>query len=105
MEKLVLIPVQEAQALRAEGKLWREIAAHYGVSLDYLRRRVDPEYARRRRATKNARRYLAKWGPEPEAPPPRVSYRIEPLEPMSLTASLMGDPPPSRSALAQRESR
>ena len=56
MRQLTLVEVAEAYRLRCEErKLWREVAAHFGLSVEGLRRQIDPTY----RAERNA--YQKRW--------------------------------------------
>lgn len=103
-----------ARRLFAEGKRWADIKRVTGLSYDTLKRKLVPEYAERR-AERVRRRRMRKRG---ESVPALVESRVHPSGPKgpsrediakalatippddrSLTARIMGDPLPGRSAL------
>ncbi len=113
--RIELTPHQKRRALAAREarKPWRTIAAELEVSVSVLRRELDEGYREEENAKKAAymRDYRKNSGPPPSPPAaPRPQANTGPPVPLrpqytphtSITAILMGDPPPERSALGRR---
>lgn len=87
---------------RQRGRPWTVIARELGISTERLRRRCDPEYHERRLAQERQQAELhgSNWADTTAAirPPDLPDTR-------SLTARLLGDPLPGRSALDQRQGK
>lgn len=114
-------PAQIERVLRARASHvpWSRLAEAHGVSVPGLRRHVDPEYRarmnayladymRKRRARHGIQRASAETARRPWRPGDRIADQrreppARPDPPRSLTAMLMGDPPPNRSALARHD--
>lgn len=105
--------LDDAMKMRGAGHTWREIATRYGIDAETAHRRCDPEYAdRRNRAiaatVKAARaRDRAIGNRELRVVLPVQRQDMNPIpaplyDTRSLTAVMMGDPHPERSALAMR---
>jgi hypothetical protein len=91
---------EAALALRAQGYGWIRIGWELGLSDYRLQRDLVPGFAERRKAYENDR---AAERARRQCPPIRAVRRApDDLDGKTLTASLMGDPPPGRSALDQR---
>jgi hypothetical protein len=117
--------IEQARALRADGIGWRHVAHRLGVSEYVLRCAIEPDYrqykldlnVRQRNAAKQPRiqrpRPVDRPPPRyvrhaPKAPPADVLAQRDlalelRLKPRSVTAQLLGDPLPGRSALDQRQ--
>jgi hypothetical protein len=119
--------IEKALAMRAEGVGWRVISHRLRVSEYVLRCAIEPDY-RRHKLDSNVRyrRHLAAkpvvverprpvrqaalhhvrsqqlYGPPPEVLAARDLALELRLQPRSVTAQLLGDPLPGRSALDQR---
>lgn len=114
--KLTETEISKASALRLEGQTWRELAARFGVGEKAVRRALDPafdvrfqEYRRRANAKRRGRwnpppgiESLMRFAPSAEALAERE--RAFAFHDRPVTAELMGDPLPGRSAL-DRQSR
>lgn len=103
--------VERATKLLADGHSWRAIAAEVGASHDGIRRRVDPKYrAMKNEASNKAnRRYSSTYygstgvsaNVHSKRPPEEViaECAMAHARRRSLTAEVLGDPLPGRSAL------
>ena len=97
----------EARKLRRRGVPWYKVAQRlrpYGVGEFWLRQRADPGYADKRRAYNCYRLKPIPLRLLPEEPPPLTQAQLRlrrkmPQDTRDLTARLMGDPLPGRSAL------
>lgn len=89
--------LSRARELRDEGMKWSRISARLGVSEDALRRRCDQRYAEHRNSRVRAWRSSGgKLVAVTFDPPPA------PQDTRNLTARVMGDPLPGRSALDKK---
>jgi hypothetical protein len=108
--------IEEARAIRRRHRVpWTRLARSLGVNCTALRRNLDDDFRESRNA--EAKRYREKnfrgvytpgvrthdERPSPEALADRDRRLND--RPRSLTAMILGDPPPGRSALDRRESR
>ena len=99
--------------LKAGRARWTDIARATGFSAEKVRRRLDPEYRRRRnqRANESRVRILAEITPAARivgtarVSPKDAERAIAAIPPdtRNLTARAFGDPLPGRSALDQRK--
>lgn len=98
--------------MRANGVTLQLLAAHFNVTTDTVQRAVDPEYAERRKQLNNEARRRRR-GKTVELEIHRVDARPSPAEAAAaiasvpkdtrdLTARMLGDPLPGRSALAKK---
>lgn len=101
-----------ARKLRKQGLTWEEVAIRVGCSPNTVRLNIDPVYAekcianreryRKKYYLKGSHTYAVRHGREESKNPAYDPKRDGEIEaPQSLTAALMGDPPPSRSALGR----
>lgn len=101
--------INRANVLRQRecGRPWAVIAREIGITPHMLRREVDPEYAgldalRRQRQRERYRKVQS--GELRRAPDDANAIRLPAVpDTRDLTARIMGDPLPDRSALAQRQ--
>lgn len=105
--KIVRPWVEEARQLRAQGMSYERIAKKIGVGDKAVRLQLNPKFAEsqreRKREENQFRRSGVVAGVRLSIPPEVLRERDEALSHVpTLTAALFGDPPPSRSALAQR---
>lgn len=101
------IDVDLAQRLLADGLDWDEIGEQVGVTGDTVRRRLDPEYAQKRRDTiYRSRADGATNGTHPR-PPNLDEAVLATIVPDTRTwhEKFMGDPIPSRSSAGRRVAR
>jgi len=106
-----------ARRMRAKGAAWTAIGKRFGFGGEYVKRRVDPEYAEHRRTSiresRRIRRQVlglppVKAGRPSGIPSPETRRDAErilstlPPDTRTPIQKLMGDPPPGRSALEQR---
>ena len=96
----------EASRLRGTGRSWRYISLSLGRSYEFFRRHLDHDYRRRRNAQISAlqrgeRHQVVGNAHRSEPPPQHVVDELAhaAAAPRTLTASIMGDPLPGRSAL------
>lgn len=110
-------PWDKAKQMATAKAKWGHIAQATGLSVEKLRRRLEPGYAERRRQGVNEAR-AARRGDEVRKGPPSRNYhfvdnhvapddaeralRSVPADTRTPTARMMGDPLPGRSALARR---
>lgn len=118
--------LEKARAMRADNASWGTIVAATGISMYVLRAQIDPNFKEHRR--EQVKRYRLgrtnRWPAITRREQPKVSNatghcvssgpmsipaerladqeRVRSYEPATITAALLGDPPPWRSALAQR---
>lgn len=109
--------LSEARRLRNGGMTWDNIGARFGVSGEYVHRRLDPEWAVHRQAGVNERRRERANGagradirhmPEVSAEAKRdgeVLLRQIPPDTRDMTSKICGDPLPGRSALSQKSTQ
>ena len=110
--------LDRARRLRKSGANWNEIERATGISLEKLRRRLEPGYAVAQNAKSNARWKAANRGADRKAPHPgssranhygvnaaEAAYRLSlvPPDTRTLSARLMGEPLFERSALYKRQ--
>lgn len=109
--------IMEARKLRQQNTPWMRIGAILGCHEDIIRRRLDPEWAAKRRdgirrarlnrRRENRQRKLA----VAEDRRARVEASARPTQemldaislPVTISQVLLGDPPPGRSALDMRQ--
>jgi hypothetical protein len=102
----------EARAMLARGTSSTQIASYFGSTTTTIRCWLDPEYAahcrqrindrRREKAGIRPPRHTVAWARPPEADTMARLAEIPPDD-RGLTARLMGDPLPGRSALHKRQ--
>lgn len=96
-----------ARQLRAENLNWTEVAKRTGLTVDILRRRIDPGYSHRRYAQdrKMGRKEVGKMlhfherGPRITVEETKKLLATVPVDTRPFFARMMGDPLPGRSAL------
>jgi hypothetical protein len=101
--------IQQARELRANGASWRSITDRFGVGYHALRKALDPAWAEDVKIRK-AEWYRCSISPDhrfrdyrPVVPEHVLAERERAVNaPRTVTATLMGDPPFERSALARR---
>ena len=108
------VVVEKARQLRATGVSIFAVAETLGYSREGIRLALDPVYRESRNAHNRDRKRKSRRAsgkPEPRyitpghCPPEVLAERdIALSQQMDLTAQVLGDPPPSRSALAKRTS-
>lgn len=102
MRHKTLTPEQKAEALkmRSLGISWGKIGMRYGLTRTLLRNIIDPGYRLSRYAPyPNLRHNVSRATP----PADTLAERNRVLaRPMTMTATLCGDPPPGRSALDKK---
>lgn len=102
-------PMKLAVIMRDAGADWKAISRATEISVDTLRRRLDPDYREKRSAKEKARRsvfYGLAHSIDPNRPKPHEVLRALtsiPRDTRNLTARLCGDPLPGRSALDRRQ--
>lgn len=91
--------VQRARELRAEGLSWSNIGARLGLHEDTMRRRIDPGFKERRTGPR-VRAFIRAGGERhvTQAEAETALARV-PTDTRSMSARVMGDPLPGRSAL------
>lgn len=104
--------IEQARMMRERGESWRFIGRTFGVSEMTVMTKVDPVAAEKRR------QYQANWRAAHginsrgratdrrlEVFEPRQHWSTVPSDTRNLTAMIMGDPLPGRSALDRRSVR
>lgn len=99
-----------ARNMRKRGLSWNEVARQLEVSVERLRRAIDPGYAKRRQLSAKAHRVARRGKPHSddhatyEATRKMAEFLFSKIPPdtRGVTARLMGDPLPGRSALDRR---
>jgi hypothetical protein len=98
--------LREARAMVARGETMHSVASKFGVTAPWLRRRLDPEYAKRYDKLTAERRTAKRVG-RPGRSRPKTYYApisedelaerraLIPVDTRDLTARLMGDPIPN----------
>jgi len=112
---MIPVDVERVLALRAEGKKWEAIGREIGTSADRARRAVDPSWAEHRRDQVNANRNTLGYGGSAFVHLPDMTVAAKrraeemlqrvPRDTRDLTARLLGDPLPGRSAFDRRKQR
>lgn len=99
------------QRMLASGSTWKEVVRTTGCSIHHVKKALDPEYQERRRE-KDRRRYRQIHAQKTAEAGHRAATAIPPSEARralasiprdtrNLTARVLGDPLPGRSALEQ----
>lgn len=91
--------LDQARKMLACGTSWKDVAAHFGLSAETLRRRLDPAYDLFMREKYERRSYgrvdTAHRPPRPMTDAALKAYKaLIPPDTRSLTARLLGDPIP-----------
>lgn len=94
-----------ATRLRAMGRSWADLAERFGCDTETIRRQIDPEYRRvrssRYRPEHSPFHIQTRHGVSPEEAARRIAEVPADTRPMS--ARLLGDPLPGRSALDKQK--
>ena len=95
-----------ARKLRAAGKSWADIGAHFGYHENTIRKRLDPDFADSRRLRYTAPA-LCMRAMEPRLTPAEAERALAtvPLDTRTIQARFLGDPLPGRSALDRQRLR
>lgn len=101
--------IELARQLRAMGVNWSEISRRCGMSIEMIRRRIDPGYSQRRHAQNReaGRKQVGKIlhvydGARLKPEEAEQALASVPPDTRPFFARLMGDPLPGRSALERR---
>lgn len=106
--------IKQAKKLRAAGWTWTRLGQKFGCAWETVRRRIDPEYAEFRKQQINRARGVHRIGDvapllRERATRADVRHSAEslmddvPADTRDLTARMLGDPLPGRSALDQKK--
>lgn len=101
--------IELARQLKAMGTNWSEISRRTGISIEMIRRRIDPGYSQRRHAQNReaGRKQVGKIlhvyeGQRLKPAEAEQALASVPLDTRPFFSRLMGDPLPGRSALERR---
>lgn len=100
--KLTQEETQEARQMARSGVGFDVIAQRFGCHAQTVRRAVDPEYGERRRETVRQNRLSHGYAARATEADWRSRLAEVPRDTRDLTAHLLGDPLPGRSALDRR---
>lgn len=106
MPKTTEIDVAQAQRMRDGGMSWEELAEVFGAAPATMHMKLDPIYAEKRRQQINeARRRKGKQRDRPTANTSEDKLALLAVVPDTRTwqQKLFGDPIPSRSSLARKQ--